>query len=286
MNRTSHKTIWTITGFFVLMACIVLSIRSQPLESDDFTDAQVLAIVERDRRVAEMKTLLETDWRIRRSQTRAVVESVSRYAQHPILQSEESFFALGLVRMYKLSDPDGAERALRQAIDFNPEWSWSHDLLGVVLYSKGDVDGGLASLNRAMELDPGWSRPHSDMAILFRLDENWEMALKHAAVAMKMDPVHPIPYYNYGVILYKMGDLELAQEQFKHVLELNSNLPAPYYNIACGYARNGQLQECLEYLLVSIKLDPDFYEEALRDSDFDSIRGEPLFIDFLDRHHP
>lgn len=286
MNRTSHKTIWVITGVFVLTACIVLSIRSRPLGAGDRPGTRDLAVQERDRKVAEMKELLETDWRIRRARTRQVVESVSLYTQHPTLQSADTFFALGLVRMYKLSDPAGAEQALDAAIALDPEWSWSHDLLGVVLYTQGDHAAGLESLNHAMILDPEWSRPHSDLAILYRLDEQWDLAMKHAHIAIEMDFDHPIPYYNYGVILYRMGQRAEAQKQFEYVLELNADLPAPYYNIACGFARSGQLAEALEYLAIAIELDPAFYEETLNDPDFDGVRSDPLFVDFLDRHHP
>jgi tetratricopeptide (TPR) repeat protein len=245
-----------------------------------------MAIHERDRRVAEMKELLETDWRIRRARTREVVDSVSLYAQHPTLGSAETFFALGLVRMYKQFDPAGAEGALRKAIKLDPDWSWSRDLLGVVLYSGGDRETGLRYLNDAMALDPDWSRPHSDLAILYRLEEKWDLALKHAHIAINMDPDHPIPYYNYGVILYRMGRRDEAQRQFEHVLELNSNLPAPYYNIACGFARSGRLAEALEFLAIAIEMDPAFYEETLNDPDFDGVRSDPRLVEFLDKHHP
>jgi tetratricopeptide (TPR) repeat protein len=286
MNRSSHKTIWVVTGVFVLTACVVLLIRSLPLGAGDKPGTQDFAIQERDRQIAEMEELLETDWRIRRTRTRDVVDSVSQYAQHPTLGSAEAFFALGLVRMYKLYDAEGAEKALRSAIERDPEWSWSHDLLGVVLYSNGNHEGGLEFLEHAMALDPEWSRPHSDLAILFRLDEEWDLALEHAHIAIDMDPDHPIPYYNYGVILYKMGRHSEAQKQFEHVLELNSDLPAPYYNIACGFARSGQLAEALEYLAIAIELDPAFYEETLNDPDFDTVRSDPLLVEFLDKHHP
>lgn len=286
MQQTSHKTIWIITTCFLLATCAVLIFQTKLSSDENAVYPQDIAMAERDRQVAKMEKLLETDWRIRRTSTRATVESVSRYAQHPILQNAKTFFALGLVRMYKLSDVDGAEKALRQAITLDPEWSWSHDLLGVVLYTRGDKEAGLASLSQAMQLSPGWSRPHNDLAILYRQEGNWDKALDHANEAIRIDPEHPIPYYNYGVILYMMGERDEAQAQFQHVLELDSNLPAPYYNIACGFAQSGDLEGALEYLEIAIQLDPAFYEETIYDPDFDGVRSDSRFVSFMNQHHP
>mgnify|MGYP003790397425 CR=1 FL=1 len=286
MQRTTHKTIWSIAACFFLAACAALLFRTELSPDGNVVHPQDIAMAERDKQVEKMEKLLETDWRIRRTPTRATVESVSRYAQHPVLQNAETFFALGLVRMYKLSDVDGAEQALQKAIEMDPRWSWSHNLLGVVLYTRGDKEAGLRSLNRAMELSPEWSRPHNDLAILYRQDGDWDKALEHAAEAIRIDPEHPIPYYNYGVILYMMGEREEAQAQFQHVLELNSDLPAPYYNIACGFAQSDDLERALEYLEIAIRLDPAFYEETLYDPDFDDVRSDSDFVSFMDLHHP
>ena len=286
MNRSSHKTIWLITVVFVLTAGIVLSICTQPLGTGETLGSLEFARAERDRQTVEMMELLETDWRIRREPTRVVVDAVSRYAQHPSLQSSESFFALGLVRMYKESDEEGAVQALRSAIEMDPSWSWPYDLLGVVLFSMGDHGGGVESLEYAMALDPKWSRPHSDLAILYRLESDWERALEHAHIAIDIAPDDPIPYYNYGVILYRMGQHDEAQAQFEYVLKLNPTLPAPYYNIACGFAREGRVEESLEYLSIAIEMDPAFYEETLYDPDFDGVRSDADFVAFLDEHHP
>lgn len=286
MNTTSHKTIWRIAAGFAVIAGIVVLLRGEdalaPYESPTLDDAMVV----RDAQIAELHRLLETDWRMRRIPTRRAVEQVSAYAQHPTLATAETYYALALFRYYADEDPDSAQAALSQAIALDPDWSWPYGLKGVIQFSEGDRVNGLKSLHHAMALDPDWSRPYSDLAILYRIEENWEVALDYAQIAMDMYPDDPIPYFNYGVILDYKGDHDAASGYYEIVLEMNAELPAPYYNMACGFARKGEVEDSLRYLKVSIGLDPAFHKEATKDRDFDTIREDPEFIDFMENNAP
>lgn len=286
MTTTPHKTIWRITVACVAIAGIVTLLRGEKAEAPLILPTSKEAFAIRDNQIAELNTLLASDWRMRRIPTRIAVEHVSAYAQHPTLATAESFYALALFRFYAEKNTVSARNALDQAIALDPEWSWPYCLLGVIQYTQGDTVQGLKSLHQAMELDPGWSRPYSDLAILYRIDENWAVALDYAQTAIDLDSKNPIPYYNYGVIMDYKGDHDAAVVFYERVLEMNAELPAPYYNIACGFARHSDVTETLRYLEIAVRLDPAFHFEANRDPDFDTIRNKEIFIEFMDAHAP
>jgi tetratricopeptide (TPR) repeat protein len=82
------------------------------------------------------------------------------------------------------------------------------------------------------------------------------------------------------------GDHKKAQTYYQRVLEMNAELPAPYYNIACGFARQGKIEESLQYLDIAIRLDPAFHSEVFDDVDFDRIRNTDSFIKFMNDRAP
>jgi tetratricopeptide (TPR) repeat protein len=54
--------------------------------------------------------------------------------------------------------------------------------------------------------------------------------------------------------------------------------PALLYNLACMEARAGRRLDALLHLRRAVELEPKWREQALKDSDFDSIRREPGFL--------
>jgi tetratricopeptide (TPR) repeat protein len=286
MAASSHKTIWWITAGFVALAIIAIFTRSTSPDSPFNSPVPDIAIEQRDRHIDKLHSLIQTDWRMRRTPTRAAVEQVAAYAQHPSLATAEAWYALALFRFYGDSDLLGATAALDEAIRLRPEWSWPYSLRGTIQFTQGDTITSLKSFHHAMELDPEWSRPYSDLAILYRLDKNWQLAREYAQTAMEMDPDNPIPYYNYAVILDFQGLHDQATEYYKRTLDMNADLPAPYYNMACGFARRAEVEESLQYLEIAVRLDPAFHTEAQSDPDFDSIRTTQQFIDFMNIHQP
>ena len=272
----SHRTAWTIAAVAVFAAVVAFAFRQALTEGRD-PEVSPAAMNARDRLSEEMMELLEEDPRVRRPATRRTVENVAAYALHPTLATSESYYALGLRKYYGEEDFDGAEAAFEKAIKIDPPWSWPHNGLGIVRFATGREEQGLASFREALRLEPSWSRPHSDMAILYRLSGRMDEAIREVEAALSIEPLHPINHYNYGVILDLLKRHPEARARYEKALELSPGLPPTLYNLACSYAREGDLNTALPYLLESILLDEAFREEAKFDPDFDPVRDEPAF---------
>lgn len=275
-SAVSHRAIWTIAVVCLAVAVIAFGVR-QLRNTEEGTRGSKPTYATRDAQIAEMLDRLEMDHRVRRPETRAVVEAVAAYAEDPALATAETYYARGLRKYYGEFDTDGAEAAFRQAARLRPDWAWPYNALGIVQFVTGRRAEALRSFQRALDLDPGWSRPHSDMAILYRRAGEMEKAVEEVKLALEIEPNHPINHYNYAVILDEDGRHLEARQRYEHVLELAPDLAPALYNMSCSYAREGDLDTALPYLVRSIELDEAFRAEARHDPDFDPVRDQPAF---------
>lgn len=278
--KNSQRIIWTITGGAVALALVLLAVRMTQAVFESAA-ARRTAAEERDGRIQIMVALLERDPRVRRPPTQRAVEAVARFTENAGHASAEAFYALGLRLYYGERDYMGAEEAFRKAVELQPEWSWSHNLLAILLFDIGREDEAHEAWQQAMRLSPEWSRPHSDMAIMYRKADRMDAAVIEVLEALELNPEGPVTHYNYGVILDVLGNHKEARTRYEKVLELDPSLPAPHYNLACSYAREGDLTKALPYLERAISLDEAFRKDAAKDPDFDPVREEEAFVRFM-----
>ncbi len=276
MNRTtSQRIIWAVAGTCVLLGLLAFALRANHRATTNPVEPHAAPPI------SEMLTALEFDARVRRPATRRLVETVSAHASHDDTGSAEIHYALGLRYYYGENNRDAARVAFEKSIALGPEWSWPHNALAIVLYVSGDETLAKESWENAMALAPKWSRPHSDMGILYRRAGHMDAAEQALRTALNMDPENPVPHYNYGVFLDITLNHEAARARYLQALSLYADLPSAHYNLACSYGREGDLENALPYLREAIKQEPAFREDAGRDPDFDPIRDQSAFADFL-----
>ena len=111
----SHLTIWIGAGLIAALAGAVVVLRallpeSAPVENSAEQSQEQNALVN------EMLQLLEKDPRVRRAQTRRLVDRVSTLAGDHAQETAEVYYALGLRLLYGESNIDGAEWAFTRAV--------------------------------------------------------------------------------------------------------------------------------------------------------------------------
>jgi tetratricopeptide (TPR) repeat protein len=85
-----------------------------------------------------------------------------------------------------------------------------------------------------------------------------------------------------GFQAYQEGDYERALELFVAGEEEFPDSAARIYNVACMCALLGRREEALENLRRALELDGEtFGPAALKDSDFDSIKDDPEFVELV-----
>lgn len=138
----SHRVIWSIAGFVVLVAALSVIVRDarapaatgtlQPMADvvSHLNDAQSQILID------AMKACLEKDPQARRPNTRLLVEGVAHLAESGVLENADTYYALGVMRSGE-RDFQGAEAAFRKAVTLRPDWKWGFNQLGIVLHAMG-----------------------------------------------------------------------------------------------------------------------------------------------------
>jgi Flp pilus assembly protein TadD len=85
----------------------------------------------------------------------------------------------------------------------------------------------------------------------------------------------------YAIILAQANRFEEAKVEGKKALELNPGDSLMMYNAACLYARLNDKRLAVETLKRSIDAGQEDFEWIKRDSDLDSIRDEPGYLELM-----
>ena len=85
----------------------------------------------------------------------------------------------------------------------------------------------------------------------------------------------------FAVDLTKVGKIQEAKAEAAKALELSPNDPLMLYNAACFYARLEDKQLALNTLKGAVLSGYENYEWIKRDTDLESIRTEPEYIELM-----
>jgi len=273
-----HRIIWYITASLVAAAAVVLLVRNT-------AEAPGIGPEDNGRVIGEMVEALGRDPQARQEETRALVAKAAALARRGVVESSETYQALGF-QLRNRKQYAAAEEAYRRAIELRPDWSWPHNGLGIVLHRLGRREEAEESFRRAIELEPNWSRPHNDLAILLRMMNRLDEASKEALLAIELDPDNLATQNNYGNLLVELERYEDAEARYRHAITLDPSHPAPYYNLACLACLTGDTEAVFSLLKQAIELDQAFQDQAAGDPDLATLRDHPKFKQLIgDRRH-
>jgi eukaryotic-like serine/threonine-protein kinase len=229
----------------------------------------------------------------------------------------EGHASLGQILSYYDFDLDGAEREFQRALTLNPNYATAHQWRAENLSAMGKLDEAVADARRALELDPLSliiNRTLGDCLVDAR---RFDEAIKQYQKTLDLDPSFATArfflgrayegkgMYDQAVAEYvKAADtggsqaVELAKIKevyakggWKAYLQtsLDQTLAAekrgyiPPFVIASFYARLGQTDQTFAYLEKGLK-ERDFRITLVKVSfEFDSIRSDPRYADFIKR---
>lgn len=275
------RIIWTITGLVVAVTLVILGYREyrKATRTDGPRGATpVSGASEYDTLVSSMFAQLENDHQAWHAETQRAVEAVAALAENGTRETADTYYALGL-RLHGERKLTASEAAYRKAIELDPDWSWPHNGLGVVLFERKREEEARAAFAKASELEPDWSRPHSDLSILLRLSNRLDEAEREGAKAVELAPNRLDALTAYANVLKAQGKLDEAEPYYRRSVEADSRHPTPYYNLACFYSLREEQEKALASLERAFALDPSFAKFAQRDPDLAALHGDARFME-------
>ena len=151
-----------------------------------------------------------------------------------------------MLRLFFEWDWEGAERALRRAIELNPNDAHAYHHLANYLNAMGRFNDALPVRERAVALDPLNPRSRYVLARMYGRAGDYERAIPEYRRARQLDPVHPLalglgPALPAGIAeirLWQGRDAE-AVEEFIKVAELREATKRELDEMRAAYANAG-----------------------------------------------
>lgn len=157
--------------------------------------------------------------------------------------------------LFRERKPEEAIACFEKTLEDKPEDTAVLNLLGQAYGETGGQEKAIASLNKALKINPGYS----------------------------------LGYYDLGTILAKNGKRAEALVCLEKYLELqpseDSHMVAwALYSIACLHALDGRKEEALSFFERALKEGLCEREHIEKDTDLDTLRGNPCFIRLMKKY--
>ncbi len=88
-------------------------------------------------------------------------------------------------------------------------------------------------------------------------------------------------HYDYAISLMNMGDYVGAREHLEDISRKQPSLDFVWYGLAVLDCLTGRVQESLQHLAQSIRLNPNNRLQARNDSDFKNMADDPRFTELI-----
>jgi serine/threonine protein kinase/Flp pilus assembly protein TadD len=199
----------------------------------------------------------------------------------------EAFAALGIAYFNKKMLEEALE-AGRKAIELDPNNYIAYWILGRIYHTTDRDDLAIEVYKKCIDLNHEFYSAHADMCASYEKlgeTEKYAEAMKTLlSVLPRYLENHPDDgraHMFFGVFLVQAGRIEEGKTEAEKAIELNPTDPLMLYNSACFYARIGENRLALGSLQKAMNSGYQNYEWIKRDSDLDSIRNEPEYIELM-----
>lgn len=182
---------------------------------------------------------------------------------------------------------------LNKAIGSDSSLSTAYLNLSKVYFYQSKLTMALNVINIAPVNDPNAPLVYNTRGAIYLSLDSIDQAIINLRKAIELEPKYAEANMNLGVVLAKKRDYTTAEDLYEKALMLNPKLKFVYYNIAALYAQQGKSFEAIKIL------DEHFHDlekpyDQLgnhsvfyfleHDTDFDQIRHQQIFRDFIKRH--
>ena len=196
----------------------------------------------------ETRQLIER-WKGLRGEQPSLAPSFS--AERPTVHEDHigasTFIEKGWSKL-SLGDHEGAEVALRKAIDLSPNDTQAQALLGWALMHQEKYDEALRVFQAVLGKQPDNSLARINIGYISFKKKSFADAIEHLSRAIRLDNDRKATLYAHfylGLVYLERDMFEDAQTFFEKTIVLGPNLIEAYYELGRAFWFNGQQDEAL-----------------------------------------
>lgn len=182
----------------------------------------------------------------------AHLEWVERFALAPLPSVSTQIGSLSLY----LNDLDGAERHLRRALRWAPDYGAAHYKWGEVLARRGQREQSVRELERAVELDPGLADARRDLAGVCRQEGRLDDAVAMMRRVVERRPQDYVARFELAGELAETGHADEATTHMREVVRQQPRWAAGHARLGTLLAAQGETDNACRSIARAIELDP------------------------------
>jgi tetratricopeptide (TPR) repeat protein len=195
----------------------------------------------------ETRQMIER-WKGLRGEQPSLAPSISA-AERPTVHEDHigasTFIEKGWSKL-SLGDHEGAEVALRKAIDLSPNDTQAQALLGWALMHQEKYDEALKVFQAVLVKQPDNSLARINIGYISFKKKSFAEAIEHLSRAIRIDNDRKATLYAHfylGLVYLERDMFEDAQTFFEKTIALGPNLIEAYYELGRAFWFNGQETE-------------------------------------------
>jgi serine/threonine protein kinase/Flp pilus assembly protein TadD len=199
----------------------------------------------------------------------------------------DAYSSLALAYFYKKSN-DEAFEAGKRAIELDPYNFNGYWILGRIYHSTDRDKEAIDLFKKVIELNPEFFSAYKDLQIAYdrvgekeKRDEIRSESLNVYPKYFRQHPDDGRAHLYYATTLAEADRIEEAKSEAAKAVELNPTDPLMQYNVACFYGVIGEKKTSIQTLKSAFSAGYQDYEWTKRDSDLDTIRNEPEYIELM-----
>ena len=195
----------------------------------------------------DIKKLVDK-WKALGAQSLTPEFSAARPVVHADHIGASTFIEKGWSRL-SLGDYEGAEAALRKAIELSPNDPQSEALLGWAQMLQAKYDDALLMFQRVLMREPTNALARINVGYICLKKGIFGEAIEHLSKAIRLDNDKKATLYAHfylGLVYLERDMFEDAQTFFQKTIALGPNLVEAYYELGRSYWFNGQRDEAMQ----------------------------------------
>ena len=194
----------------------------------------------------DIKKLVDK-WKALGAQSLTPEFSAARPVVHADHIGASTFIEKGWSRL-SLGDYEGAETALRRAIELSPNDPQSEALLGWALMLQEKYDDALLTFQHVLAREPMNALARINVGYICLKKGIFGEAIEHLSKAIRLDNDRKATLYAHfylGLVYLERDMFEDAQTFFQKTIALGPNLIEAYYELGRAYWFNGQRDDAM-----------------------------------------